>query len=190
MLRAIASAPESRAHTRGVNARRCLVIAFLVAGLLLSARPALACSCHSYTPTELAAASEVIFTGTARAYVGETIEGTLVEFQVATAYKGALGTRVQVQALGGRGPSELGAGCGWGFHLGRQYTVFAVDGDKDGVPNTNGCFQNVKGPISAATYGLPPGQGDGDAVLLAIVAAVALAALAAMSMLHRARHTV
>jgi hypothetical protein len=100
--------------------------------------------------------SEVIFTGSARAYEGETIEGTLVGFLVATAYKGALAPRVRVQALGARGSSKLGAGCGWGFHFGRQYTVFAIDHDKDGVPNTNGCLLNVEGPISAAAYGLAP----------------------------------
>jgi hypothetical protein len=173
-----------------VIARRLLVILFVIVGLLLSAKPSLACSCHGYTPTELAAVSEVIFTGTAHAYVGETIEGTLVEFRVAVAYKGALAPLVQVQALGGRGPSELGAGCGWGFRVGRQYTVFAIDHDKDGIPNTNGCFQNVEGPISASAYGLAAGQAparDDDAVSLSIVAAIAILVLAVISMLRRPR---
>jgi hypothetical protein len=157
---------------------RLLMIFLVIAGLLLSGRPALACSCNSLTPPERAAASELIFTGTARAYVGETVEGTLVEFQIATVYKGAPGARVNVQALGAKGPSELGPGCGWGFHLGRQYTVFASDYDKDGVPNTNGCAQNVEGPISAATYGLAQGDSGREAVALALVAAAALVVLA------------
>ncbi|MGH2490201.1 MAG: hypothetical protein ACRDF9_01715 [Candidatus Limnocylindria bacterium] len=171
-------------------ARSLVVIAFVIAGLLLSARPSLACTCPSYTPSELATVSEVVFTGLARAYGEERLLSTAVEFQVVTVYKGAVAPRMRVQALGARGLSELGPGCGWGFRLGRHYTVFAVDHDSDGVPNTNGCLYNVEGPISAAAYGLPSGRapaGDGEVVALLIVAALAVLALASISMLRRPR---
>jgi hypothetical protein len=141
-----------------------------------------------YTPTELAELSEVVFTGVARSYFKSTADAMTdsadVEFQVGTVYKGPIASRIRVQALGARGLSELGAGCGWGFHLGVRYTVFAIDHDKDGVPNTNGCFQNVEGPITPATYGLASGQAPArsdEALPLAIVAAFAIAALSLIS---------
>lgn len=170
-----------------------LVIPFVIAGLLLSARPAVACSCPSYKPTELAQVSEVVFTGVARAYGVERLLSTVVDFQVGTVYKGPLASRIKVQALGGRGPSWLGAGCGWGLHLGVRYTVFAVDHDKDGVPNTNGCLQPVEGPIDGATYGLATGQApprSDEALPLLVVAAFAIVALAVISIARRPRHTV
>jgi hypothetical protein len=147
-----------------------------------------------YTPTELAEVTEVIFTGVARGYFASTADDTTdsadVEFQVGTVYKGPIASRIRVQAVGARGWSELGAGCGWGFHLGVQYTVFAIDHDKDGVPNTNGCFQNVEGPITPATYGLASGQSPArsdEALPLLIVAAFAIAALAVISVARRSR---
>jgi hypothetical protein len=171
------------------------VIPFVVAGLLLSARPAVACTCQAYTPTELAEVSEVVFTGVARAYldVHRTSDSAVVEFQVTTLYKGPLAPRIRVQALGARGWSALGAGCGWGLHLGVQYTVFAIDYDKDGVPNTNGCLQPVEGLIDAATYGLAAGQDPprtDEALPLLIVAAFAIFALAVISIARRTRRTV
>jgi hypothetical protein len=176
------------AYSRLVTARVLLVVSFVVAGLLLSARPAVACSCPSFTPTELAQVSEVVFTGVARAYGVERLLSTVVDFQVGTVYKGPLSSRIRVQALGARGPSWLGAGCGWGYHLGVQYTVFAVDHDKDGVPNTNGCLRPVEGPIDAATYGLASGQAprrSDEALPLSIVAAFAIVALAVISIARR-----
>jgi hypothetical protein len=175
-----------------VISRRLLVIPFVIAGLLLSARPVVACTCQAYTPTELAAVSEVVFTGVARAYldVHRTSDSAVVDFQVNTLYKGPLAPRIRVQALGARGWSGLGAGCGWGLHLGVQYTVFAIDYDKDGVPNTNGCLQPVEGPIDAATYALAAGQAPprGDEGLpLLIVAASALVALTVISIARRPR---
>ena len=85
--------------------------------------------------------ADVIFTGLARAYSGENRVDryVVVDFDVATVYKGPPASRIQVQAVGGRGPSGgLGPGCEYGFQLGQQYTVFAKDHDSDGVPNTNG----------------------------------------------------
>lgn len=172
-------------------ARRVLVLAFVIGGLLLSERPSMACSCVSLTPTELAQESEVIFTGVPRAYVGTAAEFAVVEFEVGTVYKGPSARRIKVQAQGGQGPSGgLGPGCEYGFQLGQRYTVFAIDHDKDGVPNTNGCFGNVEGPITAATYGLSSGQAPAsidDAVPLSIVAAVALIVLGAIIAVRRPR---
>lgn len=172
--------------------RGLFVIVFVLGGMLLSARPSLACTCH-YGPAEgeaIAAAADVVFTGMARAYGEERLLSTVVEFQVNTVYKGQVAPRMHVQALGARGRSELGPGCGWGFQLGRQYTVFAADEDADGVPNTNGCFFNVDGPISAAAYGLSPGRaptGVGESVQLSIIAAAALIGLAVFGALRRRR---
>jgi hypothetical protein len=169
-------------------ARPLVVIAFVLACLLLSSRPSVACSC-AYEPTKVAEVADVVFTGVARAY-GATfpVERSIaVEFQVETVYKGLVGPRIQVQAIGGDGPSGgLGPGCEYGFQLGRRYTVFAIDHDRDGLTNTNGCFWNVEGPISPATYGLSAGQAPSrsdEVVRLAIVAAFALAIVGALSKL-------
>jgi hypothetical protein len=179
------------AYSRDVIARRLTVFSFVLAGLWLSARPSLACSCQSLTPPQLVATSEVIFTGLTRAYVGKTIEDTVVEFEVSTVYKGPVVRRVQVQARGGQGPSGgLGPGCEYGFQLGQAYTVFANDYDKDGVPNTNGCFRNVEGPITASAYGLGAGAAparNDEVVPLSIVAAIAVAVLAMIGVLRRPR---
>jgi hypothetical protein len=171
---------------------------FVFSGLVLSARPSVACSC-TYGPTDGAAIAEfadVVFTGIARAYgTRYPVERSItVEFQVGTVYKGIVPPRIQVQAIGGNGPSGgLGPGCEYGFQLGRLYTVFANAHDSDGVPNTNGCFRNVEGPISPATYGLPSGQApihDDEVAQLMIVAAVAVVALAVLSVLRRPRRAV
>jgi hypothetical protein len=171
-----------------------LVIVFVTTASLISARPAVACSCQAYTPIELAEVSEVVFTGVARGYFVPTADAmgdsADVEFQVRTVYKGPVTSRIRVQALGARGWSGLGAGCGWGLHLGVQYTVFAIDYDKDGVPNTNGCLQPVEGPIDASTYGLAAGQApprSDEALPLLIVAALAIVALAIISVARRPR---
>jgi hypothetical protein len=139
--------------------------------------------------------ADLVFTGLARAYSSENrVERyVVVEFDVATVYKGPPASRIQVQAVGGRGPSGgLGPGCEYGFQLGQQYTVFAKDHDSDGIPNTNGCFWNVEGPIDPASYGLAPGQAparNDEALRLTIVAAFAIVALAVISIaVARGRH--
>jgi hypothetical protein len=169
---------------------RSLVIATLVlVDMLSSATPSVACSCQ-YGPTDraaLAKMADVVFTGIARAYGEDRLGSTAIEFQVVSVYKGAVAPRMRVQALGGRGVSELGAGCGWGFQLSRHYTVFAIDHDSDGVPNTNGCLWPVDGPITASTYGLPAGRAPAvdSERQLAVVAVIALAVLAAISIARR-----
>lgn len=179
-------------------ARPLVVIVCVLAGLLFSARPSVACSC-TYGPTDGAAIAEVadiVFTGIARAYgAAYPVERSIaVQFNVGTVYKGIVPPRIQVQAVGGNGPSGgLGPGCEYGFQLGRLYTVFASDHDSDGVPNTNGCFWNVEGPISPATYGLPSGQApthNDEVAQLFMVAALAVIALAVVSMLRGRRTTV
>jgi hypothetical protein len=176
-------------------ARSLLTLAFVLASLVISARPSFACSCQ-YGPTDrvaIAEIAELVFTGIARAYgTNYPVERSIaVEFQVGTVYKGVVAPRLEVQAIGGNGPSGgLGPGCEYGFQLGQQYTVFAIDHDSDGVPNTNGCFWNVEGPIAASAYGLPAGRTPevgGEAQQLAVVALIALAVLAAISIAWRPR---
>jgi hypothetical protein len=129
----------------------------------------------------------VIFTGVARSYVEElpVERATIVEFDVGTSYKGEPMRRIQVEAVGGRGPSGgLGPGCEYGFQLGRLYTVFAIDPEGNGTLNTDGCLRNVEGSITPATYGLGPGQapsGRDEALLLMAIGAVAIAALAILA---------
>jgi hypothetical protein len=172
-----------------------VVILFVVAGLQFSARPTLACSCV-YAPTEVGPFADVVFTGVARAYSADNAveRYVVVEFQVGTVYKGPPATRIQVQAVGGRGPSGgLGPGCEYGFQLGQQYTVFAKDHDADGLPNTNGCFWNVVGPIDPETYGLASGQApvrSDETVALSVVAALAIVALGVIGIARRSRRTV
>lgn len=133
--------------------------------------------------------ADVVFTGLARAYSSENrVERyVVVEFDVSTVYKGPPASRIQVQAVGGRGPSGgLGPGCEYGFQLGQRYTVFAKDHDSDGVPNTNGCFWNVEGSIDPASYGLASGQAparNDETLRLTIVAGFAIVALAGISTL-------
>ena len=142
---------------------------------------------------EVGPVADLVFTGVARAYSSENrVERyVVVEFDVATVYKGPPASRIQVQAVGGRGPSGgLGPGCEYGFQLGQQYTVFAKDHDSDGVPNTSGCFWNVEGPIDPASYGLASGQvpaRNDEALRLTIVAAFAIGALAVISIALRTR---
>ena len=180
------------AHTRRVILRTLLVIPLVIAGLLLSTRSASACSC-AYAPKDVGAVADVVFTGVAHAYSSDDpVERyVLVEFQVGTVYKGPPATRIQVQAVGGRGPSGgLGPGCEYGFQLGQRYTVFAKDHDADGVPNTNGCFWNVEGPIDPIAYGLATGQAparNDETVPLSIVAAFAIVALSVISIARRPR---
>jgi hypothetical protein len=172
--------------------RTLLVIPLVIVGLLLSTRSALACSC-AYAPKDVGAVADVVFTGVAQAYstVNPVERYVVVEFHVGTVYKGPPATRIQVQAIGGRGPSGgLGPGCEYGFQLGQRYTVFAKDHDSDGVPNTNGCFWNVEGPIDPAAYGLAAGQAperNDETVPLSIVAAFAIAALSVIGIARRPR---
>jgi hypothetical protein len=189
------SVPLSRRILGRVIARSLVVIAFVLVGLAFAARPSVACSC-SYGPTDgpaIAEFSDIVFTGIASAYGAlYPVEYSIaVEFRVGTVYKGIVPPRVQVRAIGGNGPSGgVGPGCEYGFQLGRLYTVFARYHESDGVPDTNGCFWNVEGPIAAATYGLPAGgapEADGEAGQLALVAAVALAVLAVISVALRPR---
>ena len=169
-----------------------LVIPIVLASLLFFARPSFACSCV-YAPMEVGPFADLVFTGLARAYSSENrVERyVVVEFDVATVYKGPSAARIQVQAVGGRGPSGgLGPGCEYGFQLGQQYTVFAKDHDSDGVPNTSGCFWNIEGPIDPATYGLGSGQAparNDETLRLTIVAGLAIVALAVIGIARRPR---
>ena len=176
-------------------AARLAVVAVMTALALLSAfpEPAFACSCQALSPNELAQRAEVIFTGVARSYVGElpVERATIVEFDVGAIYKGELMQRIRVEAIGGRGPSGgLGPGCEYGFQIGRTYTVFAIDPDGNGTLNTNGCLQNVEGPISPSTYGLEPGQAPprrDEALPLMVIGGVAIAAAAVLVRFGRTR---
>jgi hypothetical protein len=176
------------------RARLAVIAVLLGAALLIAfAKPASACSCQGLTPTELAQLAEVIFTGVARSYVGElpVERATIVEFDVGAIYKGEPMRRIQVEAVGGRGPSGgLGPGCEYGFQIGRLYTVFAIDPDGNGTLNTNGCLQNVEGPITPATYGLGPGQAPSrtdEALPLMVIGGVAMAAVAVLARLASRR---
>lgn len=148
--------------------------------MALMPMPSLACSCTSFTPIQLAQEADAIFTGIPRAYLGAEWR-TVVEFDVHSVYKGVLTQRIRVAAVGARGPSGgLGPGCEYGFELGRLYTVFTRDYDSDGVLDTDGCFQNVEGPIAPGLYGLMPGHAPqgADELTLVLVAATAVAAMA------------
>ena len=174
-------------------AARLAVVAVMTALALLSAfaEPAFACSCQGLSPNELAQRAVVIFTGVARSYVGDVpVErATIVEFDVGAIYKGELMQRIRVEAVGGRGPSGgLGPGCEYGFQIGRLYTVFAIDPDGNGTLNTNGCLQNVEGPITPSTYGLAPGQAPSrkdEALLLMVIGGFAIVAVAVLARFAR-----
>ena len=116
---------------------------------------------------------------------------TVVEFGVAAIYKGELTERIQVEAVGGRGPSGgLGPGCEYGFQLGRLYTVFAIDPDGNGTLKTHGCLQNVEGPITPETYGLGPGQAPSrtdEALPLMVIGGIAIAAVSVLARLASRR---
>ncbi|HYY53987.1 MAG TPA: hypothetical protein VFA01_01280 [Candidatus Dormibacteraeota bacterium] len=175
-----------------------LLMALPLALLLLLAAPseAFACSCNAFTPVQLAREAEVIFTGVPRSYVMDVGSpgggATIVEFDVERVFKGRVSSRVRIEAVGARGaPGQLSTACGWGFALGRRYTVFARDYDGDGTPNTNGCLRNVEGVIAPAEYGLPSGDvpDTGDPLLGAAIGSVALLGFAALAVALERRRT-
>ncbi len=174
-------------------ARIVLMTSALAAGLMpFVGDRAAACSCVPFTKTELAAQSETVFTGRPLQRVG--LVGSTIRFEVDLVYKGALGRTADLQVVGDLGRSDvstIGAGCGIVLETGRRYTIFARDHDGDGVPNTNGCFQNVEGDIDPAAYGLlaprPIRSPDGAAQLAVVAGVLALVGLVAVAVARSAR---
>lgn len=103
--------------------KRALMLA-VAAGLLLSGRPASACSCALRGAPQYLADADVVFAGEVVTIVAESEGSVVALFDVETVYKGDPGRSVRVRTGGDE------AGCGVPFQDGVVYVVFAqADGD-------------------------------------------------------------
>jgi hypothetical protein len=118
----------------------------MVAGLLLQARPAAACTCAVRALPEQLESAAVVFTGTVRV-IKETGDARItVAFDVSVVYKGDPGRRATVST-----PQDSGA-CGSAFAQGGTYVVFGVG--EPGALQTGICNGTTE-DVSIIT-GLPP----------------------------------
>ena len=178
--------------------KKLIAMAALICGaLLLSARPAAACSCVADPPVrEMLATSEAVFVATA-VNVGDGLDRLagfrpMAELEVERAWKGAVQKRMYLV----QGEVGGGADCSYGFERGQSYLVFASKSKR--VPGsplaTSLCSGSapldqaqdtlqVLGPATVAIRDVAPtGGGVGWGVWLA-VAGGALLPLAAVSIL-------
>lgn len=101
------------------------------------------------TRTEKADAADVVFTGRVRT-VRHTADGLEVaRFRVRILYKGSVRRDVNVST------AQDEATCGFQFHVGRRYTVFA---HRDDGLRTDICTGTKRGPIDPDRFGLPDGR--------------------------------
>lgn len=170
-------------------------IVFITLGVALatvSPMPAAACSCAPREPLRVATEATDIFSGTVERvdrwffdrFVPIEAQAT-VHVRVDRVYKGGLGSAARVET-----PTQ-GSACGYDFQAGTRYTIFARDFDANGILNTGLCWENTKGDIEPAAYGLdvgrsPPPSSDGAGWSLPLVAAI-VAAAALMVLVLRGR---
>lgn len=129
-------------------------VALVVAGLLLQARPASACSCDPYGPEDLARAGA--------AFVGETVsrrvvnpdafadDGAVWTFRVEAVVKGDLPAVVEAAS-----PVD-GAACGLELRPGERTGLLLFG--KSGEWRSNLCAQVPPEVLAAGGPGRPPGR--------------------------------
>jgi hypothetical protein len=128
--------------------RALLILSAVIMTLSATAGPACACSCIYMTAKEHADSADVVFTGKVRE-VRETDDGKAVaRFRVRIVYKGNVRREVRIST------ASQSAACGFPFHEGSRYTVFAY---RDDGLRTGLCSATRRGPIDPDRYGLPPG---------------------------------
>jgi hypothetical protein len=164
--------------------RRTLIVLWLAGTLLpLWTVPSWACSCAAVSKQDLARTADVVFTGEVD-HVERAPRGIVASLTIDAVYKG-----------GHRGTADVsteadGASCGFDFHAGRRYTVFAYR--DSGRLHTSICSGTTQGDIVPERFGLeeavslvPIGVPDGPVdraygwppVLAAVLALVTTTAL-------------
>ncbi len=102
--------------------RRVLLAAMLVAGILVHARPASACTCAVRSVPEQFEAASAVFGGQVRS-IKPAADGRLaVGLDVSVLYKGDTGRRIAVRT------AQESGGCGFPFAPEQRYVVFAAGG--------------------------------------------------------------
>jgi hypothetical protein len=114
---------------------RAAWLAVLLLAQLFGASAAFACSCLPRSVEQLLEEPVVVFTGTARS-AEPAGEGMAVRtrFAVETMWKGPAADSVDVEA-----GTEVAAGCGIIFEVGRRYTIAAYEDPETGAYSTNSC---------------------------------------------------
>jgi len=102
--------------------KRIAFVALMLAGLLVQAHPAAACTCGVRSLPEQIEAASVVFTGTVTRIVSTSGVQATVEFDVTARYKGDVGRRARVSTA-----LDSGA-CGVPFATEATYVVFAAGG--------------------------------------------------------------
>jgi hypothetical protein len=144
-------------------ARALAAVGLAVGAVGATGQPCLACTCVAgVTPRQHAKRADVVFTGRVRQIILEPDDNGLlgdekvrVRFRVGRTYKGRLGKRVLIHAL------TTGNTCGFHFHKGKRYTVFAYR--HKGWLKTDICTGTKRGRIKAERYGLDRHRAPPDA---------------------------
>jgi hypothetical protein len=134
-------------------ARAWAAVGLALAAVGATAQPCLACSCVAgATPRQHARRADAVFTGRVTRIIVEPDgngllgdERVWVRFRVGRRYKGRLGKRVLIHAL------TIGNTCGFHFHKGKRYTVFAYR--HRGWLKTDICTGTKRGRINPDRYG-------------------------------------
>ncbi|MEX2557415.1 MAG: hypothetical protein WEB06_17520 [Actinomycetota bacterium] len=140
--------------------RRVALAALVLAGLLVQAHPAAACTCGVRSLPEQIEAASVVFTGTVSG-IKPASEGELsVAFDVSARYKGDVGRRVTVAT------ALDGAECGVPFAAEATYVVFGA-GEANALSTgiCNGTTDDVAvlaGLSPLETFAAPNGDLPGD----------------------------
>lgn len=140
--------------------RRVAFAALMLAGLLVQAHPAAACTCSVRSVPEQIEAASVLFTGTVSRIVSASGSEASVSFDVTARYKGKVGRRVTVAT-----PLDSAA-CGVPFATEATYVVFATGASN--ALTTNVCTGTtddvgvVAGLPPLETFAAPNGELPGD----------------------------
>ena len=157
-----------------------IALAAVSAALAYAPSTAFACSCVPFTNPDYARQATLVFTGTVTRVnvhsglvVSSSMDPVDVVFDVETVYKGSPAKTTTVSTV------ASGASCGYGFVLGRRYTVFPWL--QDGKLDVGLCNGTVEGSIDSQSYllgsGYPPGADPPQTVRLLIVAGAVTATL-------------
>jgi hypothetical protein len=140
--------------------KRVAFATFVLAGLLVQAHPAAACTCGVRSLPEQIEAASVVFTGTVSRIVSASGSQASVAFEVTARYKGDVGRRVTVAT------ALDGAACGVPFATETTYVVFTTGGPN--ALETNVCTGTtddvgvVAGLSPLETFAGPNGELPGD----------------------------
>jgi hypothetical protein len=140
--------------------RLVALVALMLAGLLVQAHPAAACTCGVRSLPEQIEAASVVFTGTVTRIVSASGAQATVEFDVTARYKGDVDSRAKVST------ALDSAACGVPFATETTYVVFAAGGPNALATNVcTGTTDDVgilAGLSPLETFAGPDGELPGD----------------------------